>query len=240
MEMTNNWVAFKHYEVNTSDLVAYEEITGPFIFDVKLSDNFIRKASFLSDGHLVETPESITYSTVVPRYSVRILLLVAALNSLETMGADVKNAFLSADNFEKHWIRAGPKFGAEQGKVFIVIRALYGLKYASASFRSFMAKKLYEIGFKSSPADPNVWLRPAIKSDGEEYYEYVLLYVGDILAISMNPTETLKSMEGKTVKYKNGKIAPPEMYLGGNLKQKLMNGHMCWNITSYYYVIYAV
>ena len=107
---------------------------------MKLSEKFRRKTRFVPDGHLVETPESITYSTVVPRYSVRILLLVAALNSLETMGADVKNAFLSADNFEKHWIRAGPKFGAEQGKVFIVIRALYGLKYAGAAFRSFVAK----------------------------------------------------------------------------------------------------
>ena len=27
------------------------------------------------------------------------------------------------------------------------------------------------------------------------------------------------------------------MYLGAKLKQKMMNGHMCWNITSYDYVI---
>ena len=40
------------------------------------------------------------------------------------MGADVQNAFLSAENLEKHWIRAGPEFGAEKGKVFIVIRVM--------------------------------------------------------------------------------------------------------------------
>ena len=44
-------------------------------------------------------------------------------------------------------------------------------------------------------------------------------------------------MEGKTVKYKNGKIAPPEMYLGARMKRKMINGNMCWNITSYDYVI---
>ena len=66
------------------------------------------------------------------------------------MGTDVQNAFLSADNLEKHWIRAGPEFGAEQGKVFIVVRALYGLKSASVAFRYFMANKLDEIGFKYS------------------------------------------------------------------------------------------
>ena len=98
MEMTNNWVGFDNYEGNTSDLVAYEEITGHFIFDLKLSENFRRKAGFVADGHLVETPVSITYSTVVPRESTRTLLLVAALNNIKIMGAYVHNAFLSADN----------------------------------------------------------------------------------------------------------------------------------------------
>ena len=235
--MTNNRCALEHYEGNTSELVAYEEITGNLIFDVKLSDNFRRKARFVADGHLVENPESITYITVVSRDSVRILLLAGALNDLNVMGADVKNEFLSEDNLEKHWTRAGPEFGAEQGKVFIVVRSLYGMKSASAAFRSFMAKRLDEIGFKSIPADPEVWLRPAIKPDGEEYYEYVLMYVDDILAISIDPTEILKSMEGKTVKYKNGKIAPPEMYLGARLKRKMINGSMCSTIDGNYQVI---
>ena len=51
-----------------------------------------------------------------------------------------------------------------------------------------MAKKLYDIGFKSSPDDPDVWLRHAIKPDGEEYYEYVLVYLEYILAILKKPT----------------------------------------------------
>ena len=68
----------------------------------------------------------------------------------------------------------------------------------------------------------------------------MLVYVDDILAILMNPTRILKFMEGKTVKYKNENIAPPEMYLGTRLKRKMMNGHMCWTITSYDYVVAAV
>ena len=47
-------------------------------------------------------------------------------------------------------------------------------------------------------------------------------------------------MKGKTVKYKNGKIAPPEMYLGAILKIKIINGNMCWTITSYEYVTAAL
>ena len=40
---------------------------------------------------------------------------------------------------------------------------------------------LYDLGYKSSVADPDVWLRPAIKEkDGFKYWEYVLCYVEDL------------------------------------------------------------
>ena len=47
-------------------------------------------------------------------------------------------------------------------------------------------------------------------------------------------------MKGKTVKYKNGKIAPPEMYLRARLNRNMINGNMCWTITSYEYVTAAL
>ena len=53
----------------------------------------------------------------------------------------------------------------------------------------------------------------------------------------MKPIEILKVMEWKTVKYRNGNIALPEMYLEAWLKRKIMNGHMCWTITSYDYEV---
>ena len=151
LEMKNNRCAFEHYDGDIKDLIDYEKITGHLAFDVKLYENFRRKARFVADGHLVESPPSVTYATVVGRDSVRILLMIAALNDLDIQGADVQNAFLSADNLEEQYLIAGDEFGAE--KVFIVRRSLYGLPSASAAFRSFMAKRLDELGFKSSIAD---------------------------------------------------------------------------------------
>ena len=81
-----------------------------------------------------------------------------------------------------------------------------------------MAKKLKDIRLISIPADTYMWLRTAIKLYVEEYYEYLLMYVYDISAILMNKTKILKYMEGKIFKYKNGKIAPPEVYLRSKLK----------------------
>ena len=82
MEMIYNRCALEHHEGNTSELVAYKEITGHLILNVKLYENFRRKARFIADGHLVETPASIMYSTEVSRDSVRSLTLAAALNAL--------------------------------------------------------------------------------------------------------------------------------------------------------------
>ena len=57
----------------------------------------------------------------------------------------------------------------EQGKLFIVIRDLYGFKLSSAAFRSFAAKKLDDIGFNSCVADPDVFLRTATKPYVPQY-----------------------------------------------------------------------
>ncbi|KAI2500081.1 Reverse transcriptase (RNA-dependent DNA polymerase) [Fragilaria crotonensis] len=155
------------------------------------------------------------------------------------MGADVQNAFLTAPNKEKCWMVAGPEFGPDEGKNLLVVRALYGLKSASFSFRAYMAEKLSELGFHSTLADPDVWLRAATKCDGEEYYEYVLMYVDDILAISCEPELILRDVQS-TFKLKDDKIEAPEYYLGAKLQEKPINNITCWTVTSQEYVKAAV
>ena len=119
------------------ELPGYIQITGHLVFDVKLDENFRRKARYCADGHKTRAPASVTYSTVVSRDYVRILLPIAVLNDLKVLGADVQNVFLTAPNKEKCWMVTGPEFGPDEGKTFLVVRALYGLKSASFSFRSF-------------------------------------------------------------------------------------------------------
>ena len=239
LEMQNVRIAFEEFDGDPNSLVGYTQITGHLVFDVKLGENFRRKARYCADGHKTGAPASVTYSTVVSRDSVRILLTIAALNDLDVLGADVQNAFLTAPNKEKCWMIAGPEFGPEEGKSFLVVKALYGLKSASFSFRSYMAEKLVSMGFQSSMADPDVWLRAAVKSDGEKYYEYVMMYVDDILALSCDARMILEEIRG-TFKFKNDKIEVPHYYLGAKLQKKPINGIQCWTITSQEYVKAAV
>jgi hypothetical protein len=45
---------------------------------------------------------------------------------------------------------------------------------------------MHFLNFKSCPADPDVWMRPAIKSDRTNIWDIVLIYTDNTLDISEN------------------------------------------------------
>jgi hypothetical protein len=210
------------------------------IFDVKMGENFRRKARFVADGHKTKTPAAMCYSSVVSRDSVRIALTIAALNDLDILACDIQNAYLTADCREKVWILAGPEFGSEAGKNMLVKKALYGLKSSGAAFRAHLAETLDAMGYRPTYADPDVWMRPAVKPDGFEYYEYILCYVDDVLCISHDPMKSMRRIQSD-FKLKDDKIEPPDMYLGATLdKMRLESGKYCWTMSPEKYVKAAV
>ena len=238
-EMTKIKDAFELYDGDTKDLIGYQKITTHFIFDIKLGENFRRKSRLVADGHKTQAPKSITYSSVVARDSVRICLLLAALNDLDIQAADIENAYLTAPCREKVWTVGGKEFGSNAGRNFKIVKALYGLKSSGAAFREHLARRLDEIGFWSSIADPDVWMRPAVKPDGEKYYEYMLVYVDDILCISEDPFRPMQQIS-ESLRFKKDKIEPPEFYLGARLEKKELNGKRMWTMTSKDYIKAAV
>ena len=82
-------------------------------------------------------------------------------------------------------------------------------------------------------------MRTAVGLDGFEYYEYVLVYVDDLLFISMDP-QSIADCLMKDLKFKHGMVAPPEMYLGARMAHKNINGHDCWSMSSVDYINAAV
>jgi hypothetical protein len=84
--------------------------------------------------------------------------LIAALNGLDIMSCDLENAYLNAKCKEKIWFEGGIKCGANQGKVLIVVHALYGLKSVGASWRATLVQVLRDLGYVSSTDDPDIWI----------------------------------------------------------------------------------
>ena len=91
------------------------------------------------------------------------------------------------------------------------------------------------------PADPDVWMRPALKSDGSSCYEYILLYTDDALAISENAEGIRRREIGKYFELKEDSIGSPKLYLGGKVRRvQLDNGVFAWSFSSSQYVQAAV
>jgi len=220
------------------DMIGYQEIGCHIVFDIKM--DFTRKARFVAGGHTTETPAAMTYSSVVSRESVRLGFMIAALNGLDVMACDLENAYLNAKCSEKIWFEGGIECGSDKGKVCVVVRALYGLKSAGASWRAALAQALRDLGFTSTTADPDVWIRAAVREDGFEYYEMVLVYVDDCLAISEKPQLVIESI-GEFYKVKPGSDKEPEIYLGANVeKVQMPDGREVWATSPRDYVKNAI
>ena len=155
------------------------------------------------------------------------------------MACDIQNAYLTANCCEKIWTYAGPEFGSERGQPMIIRKALYGLKSSGTAFRAHLAETLHDIGFKPTKADPDVWIRPAVKPGGTEYYEYIMCYVDDILSVSHDAKSILQSLQGQ-FKLKGDKIESPDIYLGAQLGTMQVEGIEGWFMSSEKYVKSAI
>jgi hypothetical protein len=215
-------------------LPGFQEIKCHWVFDVKM--DLTRKSRFVAGGHMTTTPVQ-TYSSVVSRDSVRLAFLIAALNGLDLQACDVGNAYLNAECREKIWFVAGPEFGEHQGKVIIVVRALYGLKSSGAAWRKLLQDMIIgELDFTPSKADRDVYIRPAVAKDGFEYYEMILVYVDDLLILSEDASKLLKLIDAK-FKLKPDSIGPPTTYLGAQVEPfTLPDGVTVWSMSARKYV----
>ena len=226
-EMTNVIVAFDILEHNEEPPRNLKELGVHLVFDVKM--DLTRKARLVADGHKTADPVGSTYAGVVSRESVRIAFTYAALNNLNVWAADIQNAYLTAPTSEGFYITCGAEFGSEAiGKKAIVKRALYGTKSAGRDFRNHLRDCMDHMGYMSCKADPDLWMRISKRSDGRDYYEYILLYVDDCLCVSEFPSESLKKLD-KYFPLKAGSVGEPKLYLGAKLSRvDLPNGVNAW------------
>ena len=92
-----------------------------------------------------------------------------------------------------------------------------------------------EMNFTPTEADPDVFIRKASKANGELYYEMLLVYVDDILAVS-EIAEELVGILGKKFKLKKSSVGRPTRYLGGGVERiQTDDGRIIWstNCTEY-------
>ncbi|KAI2496571.1 Reverse transcriptase (RNA-dependent DNA polymerase) [Fragilaria crotonensis] len=155
---------------------------------------------------MTEATKEQTFASVVSRDTVRLFFLLAALNDLDLLSCDIQNAYLAAPNKEKVWTKFTDQLGPEyNGKRAIIAKALYGLRSSGRSFRDYLAKNLRELGFASSKADPDLWMKAAVKPNGDKVYEYVISYVDDLIFQGIDPEGFMDAL-GQRFTLKPGSI----------------------------------
>ena len=108
-------------------------------------------------------PSTITYSSVVSRDHVNIVLTLAALNDVELNTADIKNLYLTAPVLKQVWTTLGHESVADCGKKTIVIRVIYRFKSAGAVFRNHLDYFMVTLGYKPCLADQDLWFKSEVR-----------------------------------------------------------------------------
>ena len=204
-----HYETFDIKEIGEKAPSGHQKIPGFLVFDVK--HDLRRKARYVAGGHVTNPPREEVYSGVVDHESVRIAMFLAAHNNLEIMATDVGNAYLHGVTREKVYIVAGPEFGEHEGKVLVIVKALYGLISSAARWHEALSSTLRDMKFVPSKADPDMWMK-----DVGTHYEYILVYSDDLMLVSKNPKELIEQLSGK---YKLKGFSFPDYYLGGDYGQ---------------------
>jgi Reverse transcriptase (RNA-dependent DNA polymerase) len=121
---------------------------------------------------------------------IRLIVFLAELNGLELWGADVGNVYLEAKTNEKVYIVAGPEFGPMEGHTLLIDKALHGLRSSGLWWHQRFADVFRDIGFTPSKAEADIWMR-----EGDGAYEYIAVYVDDLLIAARNPEAIVQTLQ---------------------------------------------
>ena len=167
-------VAFKLLEEDNILPIRYTFFRGHMIFDVNMED-FSRKARFFASSYMMMSPDTMNYVRIVSCETVRLDILISALNYLVAKCGDVMNEYITDPIEENIWTNIGPKFGPGAGKRSLVVRALYGLNSSGASFYAHLGRCRQGLGYELCLADPDLWIKDEVRPDyGYAYYSYII------------------------------------------------------------------
>ena len=173
----------------------------------------MEEEKLVAGGNHTEVDAIDTYSGVVSIETVRILFLIADLYFLEVIAADISDAYLYAKTKVKVYTKIG--FGKLSGKLLIIDKAQYGLKSSAARFHNMCAEVLTKLRFQPTLADSDLWFK-----DCGQHYEYVAVYVDDLIIASKNPMQIIEELK-KVGSFELKGVGVPEYYLGGNIDRSV-------------------
>ena len=129
------------------------------------------------------------------------------------LSCDISNAYLNLLCDDELWTVVGKEFVSLPSTLMQINQAFYGLKSTGNSWHKALSKTLSNMNVEPSRADPYIWLRMSTNSIREEYREWIVGYVKDLLEISEYPKSIMNYFSTYDLK---DTVSPPDRYLGAN------------------------
>jgi Reverse transcriptase (RNA-dependent DNA polymerase) len=104
----------------------------------------------------------------------------------------------------------GPESGPLQGQLLVIDYALYVLRTSGACWHDRLADAFRDMGYFQCKADTDLWIK-----DCGTHYEYVLVYVDDLMCISTH-LELFFQYLTETYNFKLKGVGEPYYHLGGD------------------------
>ena len=206
LKQVDDYDTFEDKGPDWKPTAGYKKITVHLVYAVKHDGR--HKARLVAGGHLTATPVDSVYSSVVSLRGIRMLTFLAEHNDLELWATDIGNAYLESFTKEKVYIKAGAEFGDREGHYLVIVKALYGLKSSGLRWHERFADVLRSMDFFPSRAEPDIWMR-----DKGDHYEYIAVYVDDLLIVSKKAQELIDAFTNDH-KFKLKGTGPVSFHLG--------------------------
>jgi hypothetical protein len=129
-----------------------------------------------------------TFAPVVRLESMRAALAIAALQDLEIIQMDIRGAYLNGELKEEIYMRQPPGFDDGTGRVWKLLKTIYGLKQSGREWNREFDRKLTSIQLTKTAVDHCVYFR---ERDGER--TWVTVWVDDLLILSTSRKEAEKT-----------------------------------------------
>ncbi|SYW86469.1 uncharacterized protein UHO2_03967 [Ustilago hordei] len=128
-----------------------------------------------------------TFSPVAPLGAIRAILALAVQNNWEVHALDITMAYLNSTLKEAIYMKPPGGSGVAPGKVYKVVKGLYGLKQSGREWNQEFDRSLRRMGFFQVECAPCIYT----KGQGEDM-AIVVIYVDDTLVIAPRLETVLK------------------------------------------------
>ena len=189
-------------------------VTAKWVFTVKYApDGSIEryKARLVARGfsQVYGLDYTETFAPTLRIDSLRILLVIMALEDMEAEQVDITNAFTESELDEVIYMYAPPGLDVKKGRVLRLLRSLYGLKQSARQWNRKCDKALKKLGFAPLKSDPCVYFRP---SDGA----IIGVYVDDMLILASKGKQAIidSIKDGLRSQFKIKELGPVKRVLG--------------------------